>query len=60
MLSAVLKDIVDDISGATAVEYGLVVTLIVIGMLAALQGTADTVVRMWDIVETRSVDAMTN
>ena len=58
MLSTFIKDLVDDTSGATAVEYGLIVALIVIAMIVSLQGVADTVITMWNMIESRSVDAM--
>jgi pilus assembly protein Flp/PilA len=48
MLSSFMKDLLDDTSGATAIEYGLVAALITIGMLAALQGLATTTTEMWD------------
>jgi pilus assembly protein Flp/PilA len=60
MLSIFIKELKDDTSGATAVEYGLIVSLIVIAMLGALQGVASTATDMWDKIETESVDAMTN
>ncbi|QDH35174.1 Flp family type IVb pilin [Porphyrobacter sp. YT40] len=56
----ILKRLRHDTAGATAVEYGLIVSLIVIAILGALMGVADTNTRVWDEVETRSVDAMTN
>ena len=36
--------------GATAVEYGLIVAVIVITMVAALQGLANTTTGMWNNV----------
>ena len=36
--------------GATAVEYGLILSLVVLTMLAALQGLASTTSGMWDNV----------
>lgn len=47
MLSSFLKGLLDDTSGATAIEYGLVVALITLAMLAALQGVATTNTEMW-------------
>jgi pilus assembly protein Flp/PilA len=58
MLSTYLKRLVEDQSGATAVEYGLILSLIVIAMIAALQGVATTTINMWSDVETKSVAAM--
>ena len=36
-----------DQRGATAVEYGLIVSLIVLAMVTALRGVAATTVNMW-------------
>ena len=60
MMSTFMKELVDDTSGATAIEYGLIVALIVIAMIAALQGVADATIKMWDRVESESVAAMQN
>lgn len=58
MLTNITKDLVNDISGATAVEYGLVLGLIAIAMIVALQSVADTTSTMWNMVRTKSVNAM--
>ncbi|WP_017665208.1 Flp family type IVb pilin [Porphyrobacter sp. AAP82] len=58
MLSTFLKRLVDDQSGATAIEYGLIVSLVVIAMIAALQGVATTTNNMWDSVQSKSMAAM--
>ena len=58
-LTTFLKHIGNDNSGATAVEYGLIVSLIVVAMIGALNGVADSTTDMWNDVETTSVDAMT-
>lgn len=60
MLSTFLKKIVDDQSGATAIEYGLIVALIVVAMIAALQGVATTTSDMWTRVRSESTAAMGN
>lgn len=60
MLSNITKDLVDDTSGATAVEYGLVLGLIAIAMIVALQSVADTSTAMWTMVMNESVSAMNN
>ena len=60
MSSTFIKELIDDTSGATAIEYGLIVSLIVIAMIFSLQSVASTTIEMWDDVETRAVDAMTN
>jgi len=57
-LTTFLKHIGNDNSGATAVEYGLIVSLIVIAMIGALQGVASATIDTWSEVETASVEAM--
>jgi len=59
MLSTFMKEMIDDQSGATAIEYGLILALIVIALIAALQGVASTTIAMWTRVQTESVAAMT-
>lgn len=59
MMASFLNRLLKDPSGATAVEYGLVVALITIAMIGALWGVSAETTRMWNIVETRSVEAMT-
>lgn len=46
-----------DRRGATAVEYGLIVALIVLAMVGALGSVADTTITMWNNVSTRVVNA---
>ncbi len=58
MMSTFIKGLVDDQSGATAIEYGLIISLIVIAMIGALQGVASSTIAMWNDVESRSVAAM--
>lgn len=45
-----LGRIVRDERGATAIEYGLIVSLIVIAMVGALNTLADTTTGMWNDV----------
>jgi pilus assembly protein Flp/PilA len=47
-----LSRLARDQRGATAVEYALIVSLIVIAMVAALRGVADTTINMWTNVST--------
>lgn len=42
--------------GATAIEYGLIISFIVIAMVVALQGVADSTIGMWNNVS----DAVVN
>lgn len=55
-----LRALLIDRKAATAVEYGLIVSLIVIAMLAALNGVADAAIGMWEHVSVTSVEAMNN
>jgi pilus assembly protein Flp/PilA len=43
--------------GATAVEYGLIVSLIVVAMLFGLGSFADASNKMWNLVTTRTLNA---
>jgi pilus assembly protein Flp/PilA len=49
-----------DRKGATAVEYGLIVSLIVLAMLASLNGVANATIGMWDHISETAVAAMGN
>lgn len=60
MLSTFRKEFVDNASGATAVEYGLILGLIALVIIVSLQDVADTTTAIWDRVERESVAAMTN
>ena len=52
-----LKAIASDISGATAVEYGLILALIFLAMLAAIQNFGGTSIAMWDRVAGKMEEA---
>ena len=55
-----LKAILEDSSGATAVEYGLIVALIVIAIIASLNTFANETISMWGRVETAMANARTS
>ena len=59
-LKAFFKKLLRDSSGATAVEYGLIVSLIVIGMIVAMQGFANAAIGMWDYVDSEVDEATSN
>jgi pilus assembly protein Flp/PilA len=46
-----------DSRGATAVEYGLILSLIVLAMIAALMNVASTTSGMWNNVATKVATA---
>ena len=52
-----LTMLVRDPRGATAVEYGLIVALIVIAMIASLQALAGTTINLWNNVSTKVSNA---
>ncbi|WP_338245311.1 Flp family type IVb pilin [Aurantiacibacter hainanensis] len=52
-----LKRLLRDTRGATAIEYGLIVSLIVIAMISAMQGFANSTITMWGTVEQQVKDA---
>lgn len=56
-MRAILRRLLTDRRGATAVEYGLIVSLIVIAMVGALQAVAGKTVSMWGNVSTRVTQA---
>lgn len=58
VLSNIAKELVDDTSGATAIEYGLIIALIAIAIVASVQNLAGTTIAMWNMVTNRSVSAM--
>jgi len=42
-----------DDRAATAVEYGLIIAMIVLAMVASLQSVANEIISMWTTVETK-------
>jgi len=47
-----LKRIGRDTRGATAIEYGLIVSLIVIACMGAIQLVAGETIELWDLIST--------
>jgi pilus assembly protein Flp/PilA len=45
-----LKAIASDISGATAVEYGLILAMVFLAMLAAVQNFGNSSISMWNSI----------
>lgn len=59
MISTVLKDIVDDQTGGTAIEYGLIVALIAIAIVGSLTAFAGEGNELWANTE-RAVTEVTD
>ncbi len=52
-----LRAVLRDTAAATAIEYGLIVSLVVLTMLASLAGVANITVSMWNDVSTKVQNA---
>ncbi|MGY2735725.1 Flp family type IVb pilin [Sphingomonas sp. UYP23] len=53
MIVRLLKSLLGDKRGATAIEYGLIVALIVIAMIVSLSGLANITIAMWGNVNAK-------
>ena len=56
--SLFIKRLLRDDRGATAIEYGLIVTLIVVAMMAALQNVANESNGLWATVSNKVSENM--
>ena len=52
-----MRQILRDDTGAAAVEYGLIIALIVLAMITALGDFADANTKQWDYVDNTMADA---
>ena len=52
-----LNDIRDDISGATAVEYGLILALIFLAIVGAVESVGTEINSTWDNVSSKVQDS---
>jgi pilus assembly protein Flp/PilA len=52
-----IKRLASDISGATAVEYGLILALIFLAMIAAVQNFGSETISMWTKVASKVEEA---
>lgn len=60
MFSTLMNNIVDDTSGATAIEYGLIVALIGIAIIGSVTAMAGEVNEMWSNTERDVTNAIGN
>ena len=60
VLTKFLKHIGSDSQGATAVEYGLIISLVVIAMVGALQSVGNANTGQWDNVSDETSNVMDN
>jgi len=56
--SSILKRLLRDNRGATAIEYGLILGLLCISIIVMMKATAGEVIESWTDVESTSTDAM--
>ena len=57
-MKALLKRLLRDTLGATAIEYGLILALLFIAMVGSLQGFAGENQNTWNSVSTAMADAV--
>jgi pilus assembly protein Flp/PilA len=55
--SKFFKRLLHDIRGTSAVEYGLILSLIVLAVVAAITGVANETLKMWTDVEAKAAKA---
>ena len=53
MIVDTIRRLLGDRKGGTAIEYGLIAALIVIAMIASLQGVANTTTGMWGDIKNK-------
>jgi pilus assembly protein Flp/PilA len=59
-MKAIFKRLLSDASGATAIEYGLILALMFLAMVSALNGFADSNLNTWNKVSSSMSDAVNN
>ena len=57
LLPSTGRRLLRDSRGATAIEYGLILALVVIAMIASLSQLADVTIGMWDDVSEKVTKA---
>jgi pilus assembly protein Flp/PilA len=57
-MKKIMKALLNDERGTSAVEMGLICSLIILAMLGALQGFADGSTQIWNRVSSESANAM--
>ena len=57
-MKSVIAKLIEDESGATAVEYGLIAALLVVGMIVALNSVAAGTIAMWTGISDKTEEAM--
>lgn len=55
-----INQLIADRSGATAVEYGLILSLVFLAMIGAVSTAGNEIIETWDEVSETSSEAMAN
>ncbi|MDC0887025.1 Flp family type IVb pilin [Altererythrobacter sp.] len=53
-----LKSLLTDEAGATAVEYGIILAMVFLGMIAAVQGVGNETIGVWERISSESQAAV--
>jgi pilus assembly protein Flp/PilA len=53
-----MKNLCADQRGATAVEYGLIAAILVIGVISSISAVADANTGLWATVQQKAADAI--
>ena len=57
-MRTILRKLRKDVRGTSAVEFGIICVMIVIGLVSAVKGVADENSGMWAIVSSKTSEAM--
>jgi pilus assembly protein Flp/PilA len=57
-LLTIFRELLADVRGATAIEYGLILAMVFLAMMGAVQAFGIEVIKIFDDVSTTSVSAM--
>ena len=53
-----LKQLEDDICGATAIEYGLTIALMFLAIIVSVRSFGEEAIEMWDKISSTSTEAI--
>ena len=57
-MRGIFSKLIADNSGATAVEYGLILAMIFLAMVGAVQGVGNETIGLWNTISTTTKAAM--
>jgi pilus assembly protein Flp/PilA len=59
-MKSLLKKLIQDATGSSAVEYGLICAMLVLAMMTALQGVSNESNNTWSSVSQKTRDAISS